>query len=97
MVVHVINLHGVFPIELENDSPIAVDRDRPKSLQLAFERMKPPTGQTHLQRRCCNIEASQDAPDLFDLVGWQTLFNIVLVKTTQAFMSKASDQDSSLS
>ena len=69
MIVFVINIGHVRTIELECDSPVATDRYSPCSFPFSLERVQPESRQVHILRARGSMQACQNQPDTFVMLG----------------------------
>lgn len=78
-------------VEAKDDPPVAVDRHRPESPEVAAQRMKPVTGQTHLFGRRDLVEALDNALYLGDHVGANARAIPTLIETLESPIRKTGD------
>jgi hypothetical protein len=81
VIVDQINIEGIPVFETENQTAISRNGNAPKALEIAFQRMQPPTRIClHFFDFRSDIERCQESPKLRDLIGRQTAFFVSLKK-----------------
>jgi hypothetical protein len=88
VIIDKINIESFAVRETENDSPICPHRDGPKSLKPTLEGMKPKARTTQPFIGLGGIKRGQNFPDAFHQLRRQVLAIVVLVKSSQPFVSK---------
>jgi hypothetical protein len=91
MIVNKINVQNTFINKAENDAPIGAHRNRPKSFQIAFQRMQPKTGPRQIINPSCLIQRCQYNADTFRHIAAQPARVIRLIKSPQPFVSNIFD------
>lgn len=91
MVVDKIDIARFAVLEAKNKSPIGSHSHRPKSFQLALQRMQPKGRLIHILNPIRSVEKGKDAANAVNQLWRQLAAIIVFVKLTQAFMPKVSN------
>ena len=80
MVIHVIDVKGVGVDKAETHPPVCTNRYRPKTFELAFERMQPETGHIHIGHRAGRVQPRENIAELNDVFGENAARVVVFVK-----------------
>ena len=91
MIVNIINIPRIAFDEAENDPPIRTDSNRPKTLEVTFERVQAKAWDVHIRDRSRSIKTRENVPQPIRMLANQTAGIAVLVKAFQSLMADRSD------
>jgi len=91
VIVEVIHQFHISPVETENYSPIAVNPDGVKPLQVPAQRMKMPAGRGYIFRLCSDIQSSQLQAQLRGMVWLNTCLRAAPKERLQSPVPEAFD------
>src|SRR6202040_1349405 len=88
MIIHKVDVQRFAVLEAKNDPPIRPDRHRPKTLEIAFQRMQHERGQSQRVNRLRGMKHGQNLLDLAHVLRTDTLGIVILEKLPQALVPK---------
>ena len=68
MIIEIINVHYILTRKAKDHSPVCANGNRPKALQLPFQRMKPKTRQVHISNPVRNVKARENIAELLRVI-----------------------------
>ena len=80
MIVQIINVERVAIGKAENHPPVCANSYRPKTFELAFERMQPETRHIHVGRGARRIEPRENIAQLNDVFSHHAALVVLFVK-----------------
>jgi hypothetical protein len=93
VVVQIVNIDGIAFLEAENDSPVRPNRHRPEARVIAFQRVEPKAGQSHILRRSGHIQPRENVPHSFAVISANSALVAPLEKLLQRPAPEASHHD----
>ena len=96
MVIFVIDLRDIFAFESKRDSPIAADFHGPSPFAHARQFMQIQTRQSHVSRVHGDIQAAQNQPQAFSMLGLDSRFDSFVKELFQAFVLEAENHSLSI-
>ena len=87
MVIDIINVQRVAVRKAENHPPVGAYRDRPKTFQLALERMKLEARHIYIGESSGGVQAYQNVTHLLQMFPTDPARVAVLVKAFQSFVA----------
>lgn len=97
MVVLIVNQKGVLALESKGETPIAVHRNRPVSLEITLQAMKPPSRRVHVFGRGHVIEHDKLEPQLHRVLSLNARRRTGAKELLYALVREALDHRSSAS
>ena len=91
MVVRQIHIVNVPVLETEHDPPVAPNCNAPETSPIAFERMQPEAGQSHVLGRSGTVQHSQDVLHLPNLIRVDGLWLVLLEQPPESFVPETLD------
>jgi hypothetical protein len=84
MIIKQFDFEGVFAFKAEDDAPVGLNRDGPKSLQIALQRMPAISGQVKGLRRIGGVKNGENSFDSIQQIGANPASVAAFVKAFKA-------------
>jgi hypothetical protein len=91
MIVDQVHVERIALLEAKDNPPVAGDRDAPKTLQIALQRMKSIAGKRHLLSSISDVQPGEDILDPIELISPDLLPIAAQEQTSQSPMLERSD------
>jgi len=92
VIVDIVNVQRIAVVKTENNPPVGANRDRPESIHLTFERMRPKAGHVHIGDCTGSIQPCQNVTQFDLMFPVNTTWVVVLMKPLEPLVANRSNQ-----